>query len=101
MRIISKRRRTCLMLAVLAVPVGGLSAQQQARDPSIIVDGTAAPQAAVLTPGPEIKGVISARNGDKMKVTTADGTSTIIAINDATRIKAASGLFGANRNKLS
>jgi len=90
------------MLAMLAVPVSAsLSAQQQRPDPNIVVDGVSPPQAAVMTPGPEIKGVISARNGDKMKVTTADGSSTIIAINDATRIKSASGLFGGNRNKLS
>lgn len=50
-----------------------------------------------MTAGPEIKGVISARNGDKMKVTTADGSSTIIAVNDATRIKAGGGLFSSRK----
>jgi len=62
-------------------------------DPSIVVNG-------VRTAGPEIKGVISARNGDKMKVTSTDGTNTIVAFNDATQIKAAGGLLGINRRKL-
>ena len=68
-----------LTLAVLALPVSGsVYAQQAAVDPNIVVT------AATTTPGPEIKGVITARNGSKMKVTAADGTSTIIAITDAT-----------------
>jgi outer membrane protein OmpA-like peptidoglycan-associated protein len=50
--------------------------------------------------GPEIKGMISARNGDKMQVTAADGTNTVVAINDDTRISGSKGLFGLNRNKL-
>jgi OmpA-OmpF porin, OOP family len=52
----------------------------------------------LMAKGPEIKGIISARNEDKMKVTLADGTSTIIAITDATKIKSGS-LFGGG-NKL-
>jgi len=35
-----------------------------------------------------------------MKVTSADGTNTIVAINDATRIEGGGGLFGVNRRKL-
>jgi len=66
--------------------------QEPAPDSSITVNG-------VKTPGPEIKGVIAARNGDRMKVVTADGASTIIAVDDATQIRAGSGLFGAH-NKL-
>lgn len=101
MRIISKGPAIYLALAALALPAAGsLSAQQQSPDPNIVVDGVPAAPAPVMTPGPEIKGVISARNGDKVKVTTADGNATMIAINDATRIKAGSGLFGGNGNKL-
>jgi outer membrane protein OmpA-like peptidoglycan-associated protein len=101
MRVISKRPRARFLLAVLATTASGsLSAQQQPpSDPGIVVNGVPA-EAPAMIAGPEIKGVISARHGDKMKVTTADGTSTIIAINDTTRIKAAAGLFSGNRNKL-
>jgi outer membrane protein OmpA-like peptidoglycan-associated protein len=91
---------------MLAIPISGsLYAQQQETppDPNIVVNGTPAPKAVeapVMTAGPEIKGVITARNGDKMKVTAADGTSTIIAINDATRIRSGGGLFSSSRSKL-
>ena len=101
MRAISKSPRVRVLLAVLATTASGsLSAQEQApSDPNIVVNGQQAEPSA-MAPGPEIKGVISARRGDRMKVTAADGTVTTIAVNDTTRIKAASGLFGANRSKL-
>jgi outer membrane protein OmpA-like peptidoglycan-associated protein len=102
MRVISKKSGVRFLVAMLAVSTSGsLPAQQQTPpDPSIVVTGTPAPEAPVMTAGPEIKGVISAHHDDKLKVTTADGTSMIIAINDATRIKAGGGLFSGNRRKL-
>ena len=95
MRIISTRPGALLLLAMLAVPAASsLSAQEQTSpNQSIIVNG-------MMAAGPEIKGVISARKDDRLKVTAADGTSTIIAINDATKIKASGGLFGGGRGKL-
>jgi OmpA-OmpF porin, OOP family len=100
MRDISKRPEVRFLAAMLTITsVGTLSAQQQGTsDPNIVVNGSvpaeAAPAAAPTGPGPEIKGTITARNGDKIKVTAVDGTSTVIAVNDATRIKGGSGLFG-------
>jgi outer membrane protein OmpA-like peptidoglycan-associated protein len=99
MRVISTGPGLGFVLAMLAVPGSASLAQDQsAPDPNIVVNGVQ-PEPAAMTPGPEIKGVISARNDDKIKVTAADGTSTVIAVNDATRIKAASGLFSSNRAK--
>jgi OOP family OmpA-OmpF porin len=101
MNMISKRPRISFLIATLAVvaPVGVFAQQQQETPDPIVVEGAAPPEAPVMTKGPEIKGIISARNGDKMKVTAADGTSTIIAIDDTTRIKNSRGLF-SGRNKL-
>lgn len=79
-------------LLALAAPAT-LSAQQAAADPSITVN---APEMAA---GPEIKGVITARSGDMLQVTAADGTRTVIAINDATRIRSGGGLFGTRRSQ--
>jgi OmpA-OmpF porin, OOP family len=95
MRVISKRSGALLLITMLtATAASSLSAQQQVpADPTIIVN------APVMTAGPDVKGVISARNGDKLKVTAADGTSTIVAINDATRIKSSGGLFSGGRSK--
>ncbi|WP_353228943.1 OmpA family protein [Novosphingobium sp.] len=103
MRANCKKPGPLLLLAVLAVPAAGSASaqQQEPRDSNITVNGERPPEAPVLTAGPEIKGVIFAHSGDKLKVTAADGTSTIIAINDATRIKAGAGLFGGSGGKLS
>lgn len=92
MRVISTRSGVHLLLATLTIAASGsVYAQQQApSDPGIVVEGA-------QTPGPEIKGVISARHGDRLKVTSTDGTNTIVAINDATRIKASAGFFGGSR----
>lgn len=93
MRVVSERAGGLTLLAMLTVPVSAsLNAQQPTYDP-IIVDG-AAPVEAALVKGPEVKGIITARNDDKIKVVTADGNSTIIAVNEATKIKTSSGIFG-------
>ncbi|MGC6329588.1 OmpA family protein [Rhizorhabdus sp. FW153] len=99
MRVNSKDRRVRFMMAMLALSASAsLSAQQQrSSDSNIVVDGVPLPDPSTMTEGPEIKGVISARTGNRLKVRQADGTSTVIAVGDATRVKAASGLFGSNK----
>jgi outer membrane protein OmpA-like peptidoglycan-associated protein len=93
------------MLALLAVGTmsmaTSLSAQQQDQpNPSprpITVTGDPGPDASQMTPGPEIKGFISARSGDHMQVTGVDGTKSVIAFNGATKIKASKGLLGSKK----
>jgi len=98
MPIISKRHEVRFLVAIAALSAsGGVLAQDQqqgAPNPDVVVQG---PAPAAMVEGPEIKGVITARHGDRMKVTAADGTVTVIAVNDATRIKAGGGLFGGNQ----
>lgn len=84
-----------LLATATMAPSTGALAQEQ--NPNIIVEGEALPDMAALTKGPEIKGVITARKGDKMKVTSADGTSSVIFLNDATTVKASTGLFGSKK----
>lgn len=97
MRFISNRSGAGLLVAALAVSAPGAAyAQDQAAPDSaansaIVVEGVR----PVLVPGPEIKGVIAARSGDRVKIAAADGSSTVIAVTDVTRIKASNGgLFG-------
>lgn len=98
MRVISKRSGIRCMAVLLAVSASaGAYAQQTPPDPNIVVVGT---PLGPLTKGPEIKGVISARHGDRMKVSTADGNSTIIAITETTRIRSSAGLFSGSRRKI-
>jgi OmpA-OmpF porin, OOP family len=114
MNIISQRRKSNILLATFAsitilVPVS-LSAQQQdaPANQDIVVEGQQPPEVdpnvavptANLVKGPEIKGIISARSGDKIRVMTADGGSSVIAITNTTRIRNGQGIFSSSRNKL-
>jgi OmpA-OmpF porin, OOP family len=105
MSVALKTGKISLLLAGAAIlAAGGVSAQQddaetQRRD--IIVSGeqpdpNAAMAAGNLPKGPEIKGIISARSGNRMQVTTTDGSKTVISLADATKIKSGS-LFGGKK----
>ncbi len=104
MTVISESPKFLLALAMIAAPAtAGLAQQAQeppAADLSASVYSDPAPEPAPMTEGPEVEGIISARSGDRMKVTAADGTDSIITINDATRISASGGFLGLSRNRL-
>jgi OmpA-OmpF porin, OOP family len=101
-RVISGRTGVPALLAILAVSSpGSLVAQQPQGSPNpILVEGVTPPPAPVTGKGPEVKGIIAARNDDKIKITTADGSDTVIAINEATRVSKSGGLFQLARTKL-
>lgn len=103
MRAVSKSSKFLLMAAIVAAPAtGSLAAQAQdaaGRD-SVVVYGSAMPQPGDLTKGPQVQGIISARSGDKVQVTTADGSHLVVIVNDNTRIKASGGFLGMSRAKL-
>lgn len=98
MSFISTSPKIFLLAALLAGPASGSMAQEQAppAEDGLKVTVYGSPS----TEGPEIKGIISARSGDKVQVTSADGTSTIVAIDETTKISASKGLFGMDRSKL-
>jgi len=98
MRIRSKPGVRFLIAALAVSASGSVYAQQQSTPSSDIVVQGELPGPMIA--GPEVKGVITARKGDKLKVATADGTKMTIAVNDATRIKAGGGLFSGNQDKL-
>lgn len=104
MSVISKSPKLILLAALLSgAASGNLSAQAQEMQEAPPADVSAtfsSPAPAEMTEGPEIKGIISARSGDKMQVTAADGTKSVIVINDDTRISASKGFFGLNRSRL-
>ncbi|WP_126173010.1 OmpA family protein [Altericroceibacterium xinjiangense] len=104
MSIVSKKPGTLFLLAMLAVPASGsVAAQAQNGSEGEIlttVYGPTAPDPAEMTEGPEIEGIISARSGSRMQVTSADGTRSIITITDDTKIKASGGFLGLNSSRL-
>lgn len=92
MRDISTGAGAALLFALLASPAA-IAQEPTAGDTNIVVN---APQ---YLAGPEVKGVITARNEDRIRITAADGTSTVVTVNDSTRIRSGGGLFGGNRNR--
>lgn len=89
------------LAAVAVVPLasGAFAQEEDVQRTDITVTGVPMPDPATMPEGPEIKGIISARKGDTMQVTAPDGTNTVVALSEATRIKASSGLFGGSRAK--
>ena len=98
MRNISKASAVSLALALLAVPAwSGVAAQDV---DSITVVGPAPSDLTGMTEGPKIEGVITARKGETIQVTTADGTRMPILVSTATEIKSSGGLLGLDRTRL-
>lgn len=104
MNTISTSPKALLLLALLGgAASAGLAVAQPQDAPQADVSATVygAPEpvavAADAPAGPRVEGIISARSGDRIQVTTADGNATVVTITDATRIK--SGGF-LSRNKL-
>lgn len=103
MRIVSRTPKMILPLVLLAgVAPASLAQTQESQPADVSIYGTQppAPAPAAMTEGPEVKGFISARSGDKMQVTAPDGSKTVIAINDSTRIRGGGGFLGIGRSKL-
>lgn len=104
MSVSSKSPRSLAVLALLAVAApGSLSAQQQdIPDGEIMTTVYGIPPADLsgMAEGPELEGFISARKDEKMQVTSADGTDTVVFISEGTEIKSSGGFLGINRNKL-
>jgi outer membrane protein OmpA-like peptidoglycan-associated protein len=75
---------------VLGAPVAVVAQQQDAP-------GTQVVKGERPQPGPEIKGIITARSGSRMQVTADDGTKTVIEIDDATRVRASKGFLGGKK----
>ena len=98
MSMISKGSKTAILLAMLALPATASVAMQQetAADDDVLttVIGT------IPTEGPEIKGVITAREGDQMKVTSEDGITSTVTLRDETEIRATGGFLGLGRDQL-
>jgi OOP family OmpA-OmpF porin len=101
MRILSHRVARLALVAMIAAPLpAGLAAQQAAGEPNIVVEGQPILDPATMAKGPEVKGVISARSGDRIRVTSPDGSSAIITVNETTKIRSGGGLFDGSRTQL-
>ena len=104
MSIVSKKPIAICLLAGLAMPAtANLAAQEmqpEATEANITVQGQVPADLSGYPEGPEIEGFISARNGNGMQVTRADGSNTVVAISQGTEIKSSGGFLGLGRNTL-
>ena len=102
MSTLAKSAALPVIAAMLALPASSLSAQGALDNASSITVTGEAPPAVLdgLAEGPKIEGVISARSGERIRVTTADGASTHVLISQASDIKSTGGFLGANRTRL-
>lgn len=73
--------------------LAGAAAAQQAD-----LQASMAPATPVR--GPDVAGIITARHGDRLQITAADGSKTVIGLTETTRVQSTSGLFGLGRNSL-
>jgi len=101
---VSKSSGFLLALAMLAGPATLAAQQQEQQDASggdvmATVVG-ALPSPDQMTKGPKVEGIISARTDGRIRVTTADGSNTTVAIADYTKIKSSGGFLGLSRDKL-
>lgn len=88
---------------LVGVATGSVSAQTQESPQAplaVTVTYASPPPRSEMSEGPEVEGIISARSGDKVQVTAADGVKTVVIVDDDTRISASKGLLGLSRSKL-
>ena len=100
MSVMSKSPKVLLLLAMLAAPASGSMAAQQDQSDGVTGSVTDTSVPAPATKGPEIEGIISARSGDRMQVTTAEGAKSVITITDATKISSSGGFLSLSRSRL-
>lgn len=99
----SKSHRIILFAVMAGTATVGMAAQPQDADDGEVmttVYGQRIPDASEMTAGPKVEGIISARSGDQVQVTTADGTNAVVTVTDDTRIKASGGFLGLGSSKL-
>ena len=104
----TKSSKTFAALAALALPVTA-GAQSQELEPqagvqsggeTMTVVGTMPSDLTGMPEGPEFEGVISARDGDKVQVTSAAGTRTVVALSPSTEIRSSGGFLGLDKDQL-
>lgn len=104
MSVISRKSGFLLLLAASTLPMAaGLAAQDQgygASEDQINVYGSLPTDLKALPDGPELEGFISARNGNRVQITAAAGTKTIVNVAPSTEIRTSGGFLGMGREKL-
>ena len=90
----SNGAKALLLTAAIAMPLSsGLAAQEQETSDAEVLT------TVVGSEGPKIEGVITARNGDMLEVTTPGGIVSV-TLNEETEVRGTGGFLGLNRKRL-
>ena len=104
MRFIPQNTKTLATISVLALaaPVSIAAQDQGSAEGEVLttVYGELPSDVSDLPAGPELEGIISARRGNQLQITGADGSRSVVRISDATEIKAKKGFLGLGRSAL-
>jgi outer membrane protein OmpA-like peptidoglycan-associated protein len=97
-----KNTKSLMILAATATALAGPLAAQTASGNEVLTTVTAPrpPAMDTMVDGPDIDGFISARQGNRIQVTAADGSNTIVTVTEETTIKARGGFLGLGRETL-
>ncbi len=92
------------MIALLAgtASIGAVAQEYTTAEGEVLTTVVGSPPADLegLAEGPEVEGIVSARNGNDFQVTTADGQNMTISLSEGTSIRASGGFLGLNRDQL-
>ena len=106
MRFTAKRTAASLMtLAMAGLPLASVSAQdtyeqEQGEEVLTTVYGEVPSDLFGMPAGPKIDGYVSARDGNRVRVTAPGGTNTIVNLSQATEIRSTGGFLGLDRDRL-
>lgn len=101
----NKNRAALIAIAAVslaALPAAGFAqelAPAAATGDTINVYGEVPTDLSGLAEGPEIEGMISARNGNALQITGETGMQTVVRLSEATEIRERGGFLGLGRNE--
>ncbi|MEL7517525.1 MAG: OmpA family protein [Pseudomonadota bacterium] len=90
---------TASVVAAQAQPIP-VEAVESYNEDGVLVTGTPPADLSAYPAGPELEGFVSARAGNRVEVTQADGLATMVTIGEGTEIKASGGFLGLSRDEL-
>lgn len=102
MTAIVKKSAVLALSALVAAPVAlpALAQSQEAVGEQITVQGQIPSDLSGFPEGPELKGIISARNGELIQVTADDGSTNAFGISEATDIRGSGGFLGLSKREI-
>ena len=107
MKTFAKSTTAVLAIAALTAPLAtaGLSAQMQdtydqQTGADITVMGDVPADLSEMPDGPTVEGFVSGRDGNRVRVTTADGQNMVFALSQATEIRSSGGFLGLDKDRL-